>query len=603
MGFLKKITRPISRVLDKIVPNEIKPALPFLAAAAPFMAPGLMSLGGNTMLSRALISGGLNLGSQLAQEGSEGDFDALSLAMASGIGALSAPGTQPTTVRGDLRVPSSIGPGNAVAGSIDPGIATETIRTTTLPGFGAERVVSAGTPSAGDYLRSLSDSGGIGDKGLEFLAKGSDKLIGLQEGLAADGIFSKAGAKALSIPFTQGTMDLSVAENRRFEKQQAIDDALASAEGIADSAARASAIRNAMTAYGFFTDEEIEDTISSAGYRAGGRVGLKGGGADFGGIPAAIQNIKEDEEETITIMTDNGPMEIQKSVYESMPGMFMDTTTSAYGDAGRGRPVPEFADGGIMKAKRGLVNEPGGYAGEMPSIKEIWSKEGEDDPLGTIVKLGLTFRKPIVEIVKAIGVTASVAADLVTGVAKLGYDVTEPIRDVVGDVAGGIYDVGKEMVKGSKDNTRFIQPLYYLQRFGGDKNLTDDETRLLMQKQSVGRKDDELVRELENRVFGFDDAGINQRPEDKEVSETIKFKEKYNFADGGLMNLGGKEMDMRGGGFIPIGKKERADDVPARLSKNEFVMTADAVRAAGGGSVNKGAKRMYDLMNNLEARV
>ena len=73
-------------------------------------------------------------------------------------------------------------------------------------------------------------------------------------------------------------------------------------------------------------------------------------------------------------------------------------------------------------------------------------------------------------------------------------------------------------------------------------------------------------------------------------------------AEGGLMDLGGKEMDMRGGGFIPIGKKERADDVPARLSKNEFVMTADAVRAAGGGSVNKGAQRMYDIMNRLEAR-
>ena len=72
--------------------------------------------------------------------------------------------------------------------------------------------------------------------------------------------------------------------------------------------------------------------------------------------------------------------------------------------------------------------------------------------------------------------------------------------------------------------------------------------------------------------------------------------------EGGLMNLGGKEMDLRGGGFVPIGKKERADDVPARLSKNEFVMTADAVRAAGGGSVNKGAKRMYDVMNKLEAR-
>jgi len=78
-------------------------------------------------------------------------------------------------------------------------------------------------------------------------------------------------------------------------------------------------------------------------------------------------------------------------------------------------------------------------------------------------------------------------------------------------------------------------------------------------------------------------------------------------AEGGIMDLkmGGMpaEMDLRGGGFVPIGAKEKADDVPARLSKNEFVMTADAVRAAGGGSVNKGAKKMYDLMNKLEARV
>jgi len=72
--------------------------------------------------------------------------------------------------------------------------------------------------------------------------------------------------------------------------------------------------------------------------------------------------------------------------------------------------------------------------------------------------------------------------------------------------------------------------------------------------------------------------------------------------DGGMLDFGGREMDLRGGGFVPIGKKERADDVPARLSKNEFVMTADAVRAAGGGSVNKGAQRMYDIMNRLEAR-
>jgi len=78
------------------------------------------------------------------------------------------------------------------------------------------------------------------------------------------------------------------------------------------------------------------------------------------------------------------------------------------------------------------------------------------------------------------------------------------------------------------------------------------------------------------------------------------------FAQGGLMGLrmGGMpaEMDLRKGGFVPIGKKERADDVPARLSKNEFVFTAKAVRNAGDGDVRKGAKRMYQTMNQLEAR-
>ena len=87
--------------------------------------------------------------------------------------------------------------------------------------------------------------------------------------------------------------------------------------------------------------------------------------------------------------------------------------------------------------------------------------------------------------------------------------------------------------------------------------------------------------------------------------EEYLYKQKYgprdSAAEGGLMNLGGKEMDLRGGGFVPIGKKEKADDVPARLSKNEFVMTADAVRGAGGGNVNEGARRMYQTMDKLEA--
>ena len=89
--------------------------------------------------------------------------------------------------------------------------------------------------------------------------------------------------------------------------------------------------------------------------------------------------------------------------------------------------------------------------------------------------------------------------------------------------------------------------------------------------------------------------GIDDREE--EITEEM--------AEGGVASVlpKGTEADYRGGGVIPVGSRERADDVPARLSKNEFVMTADAVKAAGGGSVNRGAKKMYNLMHNLEARV
>ena len=71
--------------------------------------------------------------------------------------------------------------------------------------------------------------------------------------------------------------------------------------------------------------------------------------------------------------------------------------------------------------------------------------------------------------------------------------------------------------------------------------------------------------------------------------------------EGGLMNLGGMEKDYRNeGGFVALGGKEKADDVPARLSKNEFVFTADAVRGAGGGDIDKGAEIMENIMTNLE---
>ena len=395
---VKKITRPISKVFDKIIPNEIKPLLPYAAAFVPMLAPTSGFMG--SMMGRALLSGGANAAAQLAQEGNEGDLNYLSTLMASGIGALSAPGT----------------PGQGV-------------------GPAGQYGTTGGTQSAGEYLRGLSNSGGIGDKALNFLGQGADKLSAINAAGAADP-FSMAGLKAASIPFAQGTGDLMYTEGVRAQKDY--EKALADyerniAEGDeATNAGRRQAIIAAMT--GNHTQEVIDDTLEELGLRDGGRVGLA-----FGGIPAAVQNVKDKQ---------------LSSNLETAQGMEM--------------PIEDLVQEFIELKKR----KPNDY---------------------------------------------------------------DELMD------------------------------FYRQKYGTGSQISS--------------MTEEMTEE-----FAANGGIMNG----------------YNM--GGSVLPNGIEMDYRGGGFIPMGSKERADDVPARVSKNEFVMTADAVRAAGGGSVNKGAKKMYELMNNLEAR-
>jgi hypothetical protein len=461
MGLLKKITRPISRVLDKIVPNEIKPALPFLAAAAPFMAPGIMGIGGNTMLSRALISGGLNLGSQLAQEGSEGDFSPLSVALASGIGALSAPNAA-STIRG-----------------VDP-----------------------------NFVGPRPAPEGILGQGKEFLAK-SAEFLGPQTGGAVD-ILGKGGtqaglnletARAAMVPFTQATTDLAVADARRLEKQAAIDEALAQAELLEDSGARAAAIRQFMEAAGYFSEDEIAETISAAGYANGGRVGLSNGGEPgIMGNPAVMEKI-ENMREFMIANPDIVDITDYSEKYESKDPDF------------------EGIKGAVKKINKDEMLEVDAYSTLLKNVDAVYEK---------------------------VGIPSSILQE---------HSDWESEKLNMFDTMSEY----KSWLNTNYPKSPIGTYLYHLPK---------EEKMDIVEKISIKKA-------LGGRVGA---------------------------EEGGLMNLGGKEMDLRKGGFVPIGKKERADDVPARLSKNEFVMTADAVRGAGGGDINKGAKRMYETMNRLEAR-
>ena len=149
---------------------------------------------------------------------------------------------------------------------------------------------------------------------------------------------------------------------------------------------------------------------------------------------------------------------------------------------------------------------------------------------------------------------------------------------------------------------------------GSIKQMSNEEKEMIQQfiestSQDKGvRYTDPDGKEMTSKEFQDEMSRIT------ELENMTMPKRKPKRAKGGMMNIpmgkprknagGITELDYRAsGGFVPVGIKEKADDVPAMLSKNEFVMTADAVRAAGGGSIEKGAQRMYNQMKQLEGKM
>jgi len=130
----------------------------------------------------------------------------------------------------------------------------------------------------------------------------------------------------------------------------------------------------------------------------------------------------------------------------------------------------------------------------------------------------------------------------------------------------------------------------------------------IMQQQQEGQgmeQPQEVAMAANGGLMGEDEDEYNYNPQ-----AAMRMYRRQGKQEGGIMeteeasemiDMGGQEKDYREtGGFVDLGGEERADDVPARLSKNEFVFTADAVRNAGGGDIDKGSEVMQNLMDNLE---
>jgi len=182
-------------------------------------------------------------------------------------------------------------------------------------------------------------------------------------------------------------------------------------------------------------------------------------------------------------------------------------------------------------------------------------------------------------------------------------DINVSIRDedVMTDAGLQAQAVGQDVFITPKSN-KAVQVMEELIDEGYDIAKAEDGTYtvnsvdegaldLITQRLRIGSKGADEFIASQDYVGGPEDF------ESKMIYDALRNRK----AEGGLMDLGGLEKDYREGGFVPLGAEERADDVPARLSKNEFVFTADAVRNAGQGDIDKGAEVMQNMMDNLEA--
>ena len=410
--------------------------------------------------------------------------------------------------------------------------------------------IFAAAPTALDTgIGALDSTQGIG-KFLTTAGKGKDatsiaeKVSRFADPSGMDAVYAVGGAGAVDAGIKAAELNEEALE--RYNRELA-------EQGINDKAGRRAAIRAIYSNTGTWDMDEVDNMLDTYGYRTGGRVNYKKGG-------------------------------MTREEYENFQDML------------------ETAQGGLAS----LEDDE-----EFLPIRELRLKEGGsvDDALMERVKElqdeGLDFASAMAQAMKE---------DMASGKAMGGImdvNMEETIDTPKGDMT---------MDENIKVADSTLMDAYKIYRFDmmeqGLEPMSLEEFK--DQAMSEGKMANMDYREFiydasrdnfANDMFGKDYGDLNEE-ETEEVDIIIEMElgknqaapERTMAASGGLMNLGGKEMDLRGGGFVPMGRAERADDVPARLSKNEFVMTADAVRAAGGGSVKKGADLMYDQMKQLESQ-
>ena len=256
--------------------------------------------------------------------------------------------------------------------------------------------------------------------------------------------------------------------------------------------------------------------------------------------------------------------------------------------------IPGTSFGGLL-GRAGFGGAAKGIFGNVGGIGKLLGSGGKLETLGNLFRVGGEAGEAISvpRVLAGLGIGSAIAAPFLMG----GEEEVEPEESFTGPISS-IESIRQQARDYYQDPTKsalyFMPQKQFVRPFAGG-GLAD----IPREGYSNGGDVFSLVELSKLKKLGFDVASRGVEPFGG--VKVLKDILRVNKAEGGLMDLGGMEKDYREGGFVPIGAEERADDVPARLSKNEFVFTADAVRNAGGGDIDKGAEVMQNMMDNLEA--
>ena len=271
--------------------------------------------------------------------------------------------------------------------------------------------------------------------------------------------------------------------------------------------------------------------------------------------------------------------------------------------AAAGFGIPGTSFGGLF-GRASLGGAAKGLFGNTGGIGALLGEGGKFSTLGDIFRVGGEAGKgfSVPRILGGIGIGTALAAPFLMGGDEEEVDEGTPFTMAQPDIE----DIRSQARRYYGDPTNsalyFMPPKSAVRSsfFGADGGLADIPRGGYSEGESVLSKEQmAMIEDMKKKGMDMDTIqSMTGATADQITNYLSSLNQKQ---EGGIMDLGGMEKDYREGGFVPIGAEERADDVPARLSKNEFVFTADAVRNAGGGDIDKGAEVMQNMMDNLEA--